>query len=68
MRGATAAQTNGQEGERLRALGSAQVVELSGEVLARVVVDPALTERLSAGPHMSRDAARHWLGYREGAR
>ncbi|MEU6618643.1 cytochrome P450 [Streptomyces parvus] len=43
-------------------------MELPGEVLARAVVDPALAERLSAGPHVSRDAARHWPGYREGTR
>ncbi|MFD4025838.1 cytochrome P450 [Streptomyces sp. NPDC058576] len=43
-------------------------MELPGGVLARAVVDPALAERLSAGPHVSRDAARHWPGYREGTR
>ncbi|MFD4595823.1 cytochrome P450 [Streptomyces rubiginosohelvolus] len=68
LRGATAAQTNGQEGQSLRALGPAPVVELTGGVLARAVVDPAPAERLSAGPHVSRDAARHWPGYREGTR
>ncbi|WP_424571277.1 cytochrome P450 [Streptomyces sp. CH-036] len=68
LRGATAAQTNGQEGQRLRALGPAPVVELPGAVQARAVVDFALAERLSAGPQVSRDAARHWPGYREGAR
>ncbi|MEU3433052.1 cytochrome P450 [Streptomyces sp. NPDC006863] len=68
LRGATAAQTNGQEGQRLGALGPAPVVELPGGVLARAVVDPALAERLSVGPHVSRDAARHWPGYREGTR
>ncbi|MGW6588433.1 cytochrome P450 [Streptomyces globisporus] len=66
LRGATAAQTNGQEGQRLRALGPAPVVELPGGVQARAVLDPELAERLSAGPHVSRDAARHWPGYREG--
>ncbi|MFF3531841.1 cytochrome P450 [Streptomyces rubiginosohelvolus] len=68
LSGATAAQTNGQEGQSLRALGPAPVVELTGGVLARAVVDPSLAERLSAGPHVSRDAARHWPGYREGTR
>ncbi|MFE3665505.1 cytochrome P450 [Streptomyces sp. NPDC059164] len=34
----------------------------------RAVVDFALAERLSAGPLVSRDAARHWPGCREGAR
>ncbi|MFY0516049.1 cytochrome P450 [Streptomyces anulatus] len=67
LRGATAGESNGQEGRRLRALGAAPVVELPGGVRARVVVDPGLAERLSAGPHVSRDAARHWPGYREGA-
>lgn len=33
-----------------------------------MVVDPGLAERLSAGPHVSRDAARHWPGFREGTR
>lgn len=68
LRGATAARTNGQEGQRLRALGPAPVVELPGAVQTRAVVDFALAERLSAGPLVSRDAARHWPGYREGAR
>ncbi|OKJ19420.1 hypothetical protein AMK23_34330 [Streptomyces sp. CB02130] len=49
-------------------MGPAPVVELAGGVLARAVVDPSLAERLSAGPHVSRDAARHWPGYREGTR
>ncbi|MFB7969728.1 cytochrome P450 [Streptomyces rubiginosohelvolus] len=70
-RGATAARTNGQEGQRLRALGPAPVVELPGAVQARAVVDFALAERLSArtpGAQVRPDAARHWPGYREGAR
>ncbi|UZI33998.1 cytochrome P450 [Streptomyces sp. VB1] len=68
LRGATAGESNGQEGRRLRALGPAPAVELPGRVKARVVVDPGLAERLSAGPHVSRDAARHWPGFREGTR
>ncbi|WP_327332972.1 cytochrome P450 [Streptomyces anulatus] len=68
LRGATAGESNGQEGRRLRASGPAPVVELPGGVQARVVVDPGLAERLSAGPHVSRDAARHWPGFREGTR
>lgn len=67
-RGATAAQTNGQEGQRLRALGPAPVVDMPGAAQTRAVVDFALAERPSAGPQVSRDAARHWPGYREGAR
>ncbi|MEU6839739.1 cytochrome P450 [Streptomyces rubiginosohelvolus] len=67
-RGATAARTNGQEGQRLRALGPAPVVDMPGAVQTRAVVDLALAERPSAGPLVSRDAARHWPGYREGAR
>ncbi len=68
LRGATADQTNGQEGQRLWVSGPAPVVELPGGVQARVVVDPGLAERMSAGPHVSRDAARHWPGFREGTR
>ncbi|WP_158690804.1 cytochrome P450 [Streptomyces sp. CNS654] len=33
-----------------------------------MVLDSALAERLSAGPHVSRDAARHWPGFSEGTR
>ncbi|MDX2545912.1 cytochrome P450 [Streptomyces sp. WI04-05B] len=55
-----------QEAAEIRQLGVCPMVTLPGGLKVRAVVDQSLARRLLTSKLISRDARRHWPGYREG--
>lgn len=55
------------ESARLRERGPVTAVELPGGVRAWSVTDAVLLKELLAGPEVSKNAARHWPAFRDGA-